>query len=290
MHVHGLVEIISNRGVLSTEGLLPLENVFLQKIVAWYAFYCTLSLLTNPRPRADLSYCTTWDLSPNLPLITTGACRSSISEFVFFFKKFFPPDTAVESTHDLVGEMSYIFQVMRLLSLRTHTLPSEVAERGMFDRGLYISEYKLLVVLDASDDSDYGIVVPNRNSHIYGSCRLAAYLYLYIVLRELPVSAVIVQTVAQRLKGILEKASADLLILWKVDQHLFLWILYMGAVATVEAAEREFFVGVLRRLVVQMQLDTMDAFTGALKEVLWEPTFCERETTTRALWRELQGW
>lgn len=35
MHVNGLVEIMANRGPL-VDGLLPLENVFLQKIVAWF--------------------------------------------------------------------------------------------------------------------------------------------------------------------------------------------------------------------------------------------------------------
>jgi Fungal specific transcription factor domain len=190
--------------------------------------------------------------------------------------------------HDLVGEMTDIFQVMRLLSLRIHNLPSELSKRILYDRGLYMSEYKLLVVLDSSDDVDDGMATPNRNSHIYGSCRLAAYLYLYIVLRELPISAVIVQTVLKRLKGILESANADLLILWTEDQHLFLWILYMGAVASIEAVEREFFVKVLRRLVGHMGLMTIEGFTAALKEVLWEPGFCERGPTTGCLWAELQ--
>ena len=151
-----------------------------------------------------------------------------------------------------------------------------------------MSEYKLLVVLDSSDDVDDGMTVPGRNSHIYGSCRLAAYLYMYIVLRELPTSAVIVQTVQKRLKGILESANADLLILWTEDQHLFLWILYMGAAASIEAVEREFYVKVLRRLVGHMGLMAMEEFTRALKEVLWEPGFCEMGPTTRRLWAELQ--
>lgn len=151
-----------------------------------------------------------------------------------------------------------------------------------------MSEYKLLVVLDAVDDVDLDMVMPNRNSHIYGSCRLAAYLYLYIILRELPTSATMVQMVLRRLKGILESASADLLILWSEDQHLFLWILYMGAIASIDGVEREFFVEVLRRAAKHLELKTLDAFTNALKEVLWEPVFCETGPTTRRLWNELQ--
>lgn len=151
-----------------------------------------------------------------------------------------------------------------------------------------MSEYKLLVTLDHTDGLEDGMVVPNRNSHIYGSCRLAAYLYLYIVLRELPASAMIVQAVVGRLKGILDTSCANLLVLWNEDQHLFLWILYMGAAASTGPVEREFFVKVLRRLTVRMGLDTSEAFSGALKEVLWEPGFCEKGPTTPVLWAELQ--
>jgi hypothetical protein len=192
------------------------------------------------------------------------------------------------SRHDLIGEMTEIFQVMRLLSIRIHTLPTEIDQRAVFDRGLYMSEYKLLIVLDSQDDLNEGVAVPCRTSHIYGSCRLAAYLYLYIVLREVPASAIIVQTVLKRLKGILGSANGDLLTIWSEDQHLFLWILYMGAVASIGASEREFFVTVLRRLSVQMGLHSIKSFTCAVKEVLWEPVFCERGSRTRCLWAELQ--
>lgn len=215
-------------------------------------------------------------------------CRASIQEYVYFLLSLYPPDTDMFSPHDLVGEMAVIFQVLRLLSLRIHSLPKDVYTRMAYDRGLYMSEYKLLIVLDSPDGVDDGMAMPSRNSHIYGSCRLAAYLYLYLVLRELPASAVIVQTVLKRLKSILEKANADLLTMWREDQHLFLWILYMGAVASIAPEEREFFVQVLRRVTMQMGLHTMEAFTGALKEVLWEPVFCEGRAVTRCLWAELQ--
>jgi hypothetical protein len=239
--------------------------------------------------RSDLSYSTTWDLSPSLPLLTTGICRSSISEYVCYFSQYFPPETEVYSPHDLVGEMTDIFQAMRLLSLCVRSPPSDWWRRKVFDRGLYISEYKLLVVLDNQDDMGDEVVVPNRNSRIYGSCRLAAYLYLYIALRDIPQSAVTNQTIVTRLKGILESAGGCLLILWREDRELFLWILYMGAVSALETAERAFFVKVLRKLIVTMGLDTMEAFTRTLKEVLWEPGFCEQKSTTRDLWEELRG-
>ena len=41
MHVNGLLNILANRGP-SLEGLLPLENVFLQKVVAWFVFRLAL--------------------------------------------------------------------------------------------------------------------------------------------------------------------------------------------------------------------------------------------------------
>jgi hypothetical protein len=37
MHVNGLLEILANRGP-GYEGMLPLGNIWLQKIVAWFVF------------------------------------------------------------------------------------------------------------------------------------------------------------------------------------------------------------------------------------------------------------
>lgn len=48
MHVNGLVEILASRGPLG-DGLLPLKNVFLQKIVAWFVLRTSvLASLTDP--------------------------------------------------------------------------------------------------------------------------------------------------------------------------------------------------------------------------------------------------
>jgi Fungal specific transcription factor domain len=263
-------------------------NFYRKSLRGWYPeLHLQLYLLIS-QSRSDLSYSTTWDLSPSLPLLTTGICRASISEYVLYFSQYFSPETEIYSPHDLVGEISDIFQAMRLLSLCVRSPPSDWWRRKVFDRGLYISEYKLLVVLDDQDDMGDEVVVPNRNSHIYGSCRLAAYLYLYIALREIPPSAATNQAIVKRLKGILESISVCLLTVWMEDRELFLWILYMGAVSALETAERAFFVKVLRKLIVPMGLDTMEAFTGTLKKVLWEPGFCEQDSTTRDLWEEIQ--
>jgi hypothetical protein len=152
----------------------------------------------------------------------------------------------------------------------------------MFARGLYITEYKLLVVLDQNSEDD--LIPLDRNSHLYGSTRLAAYLYLYMALRELPRTTMINYTLARRLKGVLESNSADLLVVWKDDLHLLLWILFTGGVATLGADERSYFVGNLRRMVSHMGLDTLEAFRDALKEVLWLNDFCDQEAA--ALWKE----
>jgi hypothetical protein len=152
----------------------------------------------------------------------------------------------------------------------------------MFTRGLYITEYKLLIVLDQNSEDDF--IPLDRNSHLYGSTRLAAYLYLYMALRELPRTTMINYTLARRLKGVLERNSADLLVVWKDDLHLLLWILFIGGAATLGSEERGYFVANLGRVITRMNLDTRDTFSGALKEVLWLNDFCDQEAT--ALWNE----
>ena len=91
-------------------------------------------------------------------------------------------------------------------------------------------------------------------------------------------------TLARRLKGVLESNSADLLVVWKEDLHLLLWILFIGGAATLGTDERSYFVGNLRRMTTHMALDTLEVFRGALKEVLWLNDFCDQEAA--ALWKE----
>jgi hypothetical protein len=149
----------------------------------------------------------------------------------------------------------------------------------MFTRGLYITEYKLLVVLDQNSEDDF--IPLDRNSHLYGSTRLAAYLYLYMALRELPRTTMINYTLARRLKGVLEGNNADLLVVWKDDLYLLLWILFIGGAATLGTDERAYFVGNLKRTISHMGLDTLDSFSDALKEVLWLKGFCDQEATAQ---------
>ena len=232
--------------------------------------------------RSDLSYSSTWDLPPRFPLISGEACRASLPEFVSFLTDKFPFSLKVSSPHDLFGEMRDIFQTLRLLS-HFMSRPSISPENQlMFTRGLYLVEYKLLVVLDQNSEDD--LIPLDRSSHLYGSTRLAAYLYLYMALRELPRTTMINYTLAQRLKGVLESNSADLLIIWKDDLHLLLWILFIGGAATLSTDERIYFTGNLKRVIAHMNLDTLEAFSDTLKEVLWLDDFCGQEATT--MWQE----
>jgi hypothetical protein len=255
MHIRGLVSIVLSRGGLQ-HGLLALEgNELLQKIVAW----------------ADLCYSTNWNLAPKFPLMRTPYCEADLSEFLNVFLSYFPPSTniVISSPHDLFGEMTDIFQTLRLLTVIMSTPNISPKVQTLFTRGLYVAEYRLLVLLDQTDSRDNDIVL-DRNSHIYGSTRLAAYLYLYLVLRELPPTAKLCTTLARRLRSILSGVGiSDLVGVWKDDQHLLVWITFMGALTMKGSSEEYYFVDVLRKLRISLNLDTEWTFRNGLKEVLW---------------------
>lgn len=269
MHVRGLVSIISNRGDLK-QGLLALEgNELLQKIVAW----------------SDLSYSTTWDLVPQFPLLKTDYCQAELAEFLDVLLPHLPVSTNLFSPHDLFGEMTDIFQTLRLLTIIMTTPNVSPEVQALFTRGLYITEYKLLVVLDQSDPGDD--ITLDRNSQIYGSTRLAAYLYLYLMLRELPQTANICTNLARRLKGILSGVGfSDLLGVWYDDLHLLNWIAFMGALAMKGTGDEEYFIEILRRLQGSLVLDLEWMFRNALREVLWIDDPCW-ETGCSDIWKKL---
>jgi len=163
--------------------------------------------------------------------------------------------------------MTEIFQTMRLLSIcMTHSKLSPYVQ-ALFTRGLYVAEYKLLVVLDQTDPRDDDIVL-SRSSHIYGSCRLAAYLYLYLMLREIPRTAEINYTLARRLKDVLDSNKADLLVFWKDDLYLLLWIVTMGAVVTKGSSEGNYFLGLLNQLKEALTLESFETYKRDLSKIL----------------------
>lgn len=258
MHIRGLVSVVSQRSNMNTGrrslGLLSLDgNDVLQKIVAW----------------SDLCYCTSWDLSPNFPILQTDKCSANLQKMVIILTEKFLPNTSWYSPHDLFGEMADIFQVLRLLSavMTSQKISQEV--QSMFPRALYITEYRLLILLDQTDPRDDDIIL-DRNSHIYGSTRLAAYLYLYFVLRELPRTAQICSTLSRRMKRILSQVNiSDLLSVWNDDLHLLQWIAFMGALSMEATMESGYWIDILRKSMVSMQLESESEFRNAIKEVLW---------------------
>lgn len=210
-------------------------------------------------------------------------CRGSIPDYLSLFTPHLP--FSLFNSHDLPGEFGDILQALRLLSYFMSQPSISARYQQMFSRGLYLTEYKLLTMLDQKIDDDE-LTLLDRNSHLYGSARLAAYLYLYMALRELPRTTKINYTLASRLKGILETSTTNLLLIWKEDLHLLLWILLIGAAATFGTEERKFFVGHLSRATHHMALASLASFQEALKEILWLKEFSEEESI--ALWKEMK--
>lgn len=270
MHLRGLISILHNKGG-SEKGLLALNgNNFLQKVVAW----------------SDLCYSTSWDTGPQFPILESPVCSADLDDFIVWAIANGSPTCSLSSKHDLIGEMTEIFQALRVLSSIMSKPAVDHTLQQVFTRGVYLCEYKLLVVLDQADHRDDEFVL-DRNSRIYGSTRLAAYLYLYMCLRELPRTAKICVTLATRLKSVLEgNGKTDILAVWIEDLFLLNWIAFMGALALWGSVEGDYFLGIVRRLKTSLMLENKSSFEEALKEVLWMNDPC-LETASSAIWEEL---
>jgi hypothetical protein len=237
--------------------------------------------------RCDLSYATLYDVSPKFAILQVDGCTASLTTFIEIFSPGITSRTDFSSPHDLFGEMSDIFQVLRLLSICMTKDSITASDQYLFARGIYITEYKLLTVLDQIDPYENDIMI-SRNSHIYGSCRLAAYLYIYFILRELPPSAEINRTLARRLKFLLGTNHANLLDIWKDDLYLLLWIVSMGAIATLLSAEADYFAGILGKLIARIGLETPEQYRDALREIVWIDDTC-RQLAISALWSKISS-
>ena len=124
-----------------------------------------------------------------------------------------------------------------------------------------------------------------RYSKTPASLRLAAHLYLYLAIRELPSTAEMHHRMARRLQDAVTEgiqASFDLL---DLDQDLLLWIVFVGAAAFSGHSDQYWLVSELRIVCSSLQISSLDHFKERLTKILWHEKFFSQHASV--LWAEL---
>jgi hypothetical protein len=212
--------------------------------------------------RADLCYSNIWDCKPSFPLLPlkltgtetelpTGMRSMTLSPAITF------------GSQSLITS---IFRSLRRLSIAFCPEYDARLDGTSMSNQVYSVEYDLLTLqntnLETLDSSEY----LSSNSVLMN---VAAYIYLYLILRELPIRSKLFLTLFQRLRDSLEMQDEKW---WNMtrDRRLWLlWVVFMGYGAASEWDEKRFFVEQMEPLVAALTLRTKEELRNALKGILW---------------------
>ena len=178
-----------------------------------------------------------------------------------------------------------IFTNLRVLSFDLDPDHILHVDRLKASNVIYTTEYDLLSLNKVHADD----LEPSECLYSFETVPLktAAHLYLYLVIREVPLSSALVYRLAQRLQQSLEEQLPGW---WNSNaerQTWLLWMLFIGGIAAAGSIGRWWFVRELGNTCRMLGIWSGDAFREGLKQVLWQEAWCEDHCMV--LWQEVSA-
>lgn len=201
--------------------------------------------------RSDLTYSAIWKQKPRYAVISTPYCDGTI-QHILAQKPRFPAGT-FHRTRGLDDDLNDILEALQALTvLAVGSWRMEDHERNLM-RGIYIVEHVLLGLLEESFASRAAVV-------------LAFGLYLYLGLREVPRTAIVLNRMVERLRSGFEQDehSADIL-----EPSLLFWLSSLGVIAANSADDAVFFRRMLDRMSKVLNVQNADDREDVLMNVVW---------------------
>ncbi|PMD44826.1 hypothetical protein L207DRAFT_562146 [Hyaloscypha variabilis F] len=234
VHMKGLETMIWKRG-----GILTLKGVF-RRIITW----------------CDFCYSTVWNRAPLFPRIPPVS-PPTVSLPIQLPNPPHQPRTHTQLDPNTLSTTSSILPSiitsLRTLSSSLDPINIEFLNRLEASTQIYNLEYDILLLNSSTSYSLAQELIP---------LKIAAHLYLWLVIRELPPSSQILMTVIQRLQTSL---NTEVMAWWNDtwERKLWLlWILFMGAVAGNGKAERFWFIEEMAGLCRDLGMSGVEGPTG----------------------------
>ena len=185
------------------------------------------------------------------------------------------PELAKRSTSD--DRLSIICQQLRYL---TAQLPqagyttNAISELDMiaFSRARSLIEYSLLSFVPATaDTSNAKSDCPTETSdmiYAFEAQRLAALIYLNIVLRGCSTNGALLQSLKSQLINAIQVAEGSLLCVWS-RRKTAIWIFFMGGLISTTRSEQIWFAARIASAMRVLKMQAWEVVEQALTEVLW---------------------
>ena len=179
------------------------------------------------------------------------------------------------------SNLNLVFDALSQLSAIISELHISFSDRVLFSDNLYVTEHSLLSL------------PPDPHPHTYDeSCRVAATIYLYLFLRQIPQTATIYQILLHRLRASLNQyvGHNNLFLGSQLSNLRLLWICFIGSTASntpseVESGRREWWVSILRYVSGALGLVSKGDFDESLNCVVRMGTLGEEARAV--IWNEI---
>ncbi|KAL7785903.1 hypothetical protein V8C37DRAFT_393128 [Trichoderma ceciliae] len=255
IHMKGLQLMVTQRGGI--ENIIPAHRA----VILW----------------ADLCYSNVWDCKPYFAQQPLKIKRSDTELPGSMKNKILSPESSFGSS----SPMNSIFQSLRRLSAAFSPEYNAPLDRTAISSKIYSVEYDLLTLQNEYIEVLGPIQYLSSSSVLMN---IAAYIYLYLILRELPIKSRLFYKLSQRLRDALEMQDEEW---WNSNlerQRWLLWVVFMGYGAASEWSEKWWFVERMEALRAAVRVWTKDELESALRGVLWQDS-CEE--SLEKLWKDM---
>ncbi|KAH9214366.1 hypothetical protein DL95DRAFT_151275 [Leptodontidium sp. 2 PMI_412] len=254
IHKQGLEKMIRVRG-----GVQALRGVF-RRVVTW----------------SDFCYANVWSCQPSFPRLLPRPSMYTCQEI----------DSTLLRPDHLFGNSSPVVTIFHALRNLSQSLSSpHIASLNRMEASntIYNLEYDLLSLNKPPPTSPEPLTCTYFVEEV--PLKIAAHIYLWLAIRELPPTSELVYRLVQRLHGSLIGMLPGWWTSSREKQVWLLWILFIGGIAAAGRAERLWFVGEIVGICKTVGIWDKEALGGCLKDVLWQDAFCSEKLDL--LWQEM---
>ncbi|KAL7931555.1 hypothetical protein V8C35DRAFT_112131 [Trichoderma chlorosporum] len=255
IHMKGLELMVKARGGIAN--VIPAHR----RVVTW----------------ADLCYSNVWGCKPSFPQLTHKDIESKTELPEKLKKEVISP----ESVFGAASPINSNFKSLRRLSAALSPEYKAPLGRVSMSDQIYDTEYNLLTLQNEYSETLSPIQYLSSSSVLMN---IATYVYLYLVLRELPTKSKLLFKLSQQLRDTLEMQDEEWWSSTPERQRWLLWALFMGYAAASEWPERLWFVERMEPLGAALMVWTKDELELALKGIVWEKS-CE--VFLEKLWKDI---
>lgn len=178
---------------------------------------------------------------------------------------------------DILGAASPIvpaIQTLRHISLSMDSSHSGILDRSLISLSIYEAEYSLnLLNGPMGGVGEYGNGQPSEVVPL----KIAAHIYLYLMIRELPGGSPVFRELTRRFRASLEAQTEQWWIASRDRQCWVLWMLYIAFAAAPEEPNKQWFLTKGLLLCEMLNLMARDELERILRGVLWNGSRCHDE-------------